>query len=167
MGKWYVLHVKTGMETKTQAALIKELPEFKVLVPQKTLKERHDGIWKEITRTLFPGYVFVNIFMDASMYYKLTGIPSVIKILGDTKGPLPVPEDEMQIVLKLSGDGDPLGISNVFIEGSKVKVLSGPLEGFEGQILKVDTRRFRAKINITLMGDPRIVELGVNVIEKI
>jgi len=73
----------------------------------------------------------------------------------------------MQIVYRLSGDGDPLGISEVFYEGGKITIVSGPLQGLEGQIVKIDPRRFRAKVNITLMGEPRIVELGVDVINKI
>jgi len=41
------------------------------------------------------------------------------------------------------------------------------LVGLEGQIVKVDARRFRVKVNIFLMNEPRLVELGLNVIEKI
>jgi len=167
MGKWYVLHVKTGKEVEVKNILLRDLPDIKALVPQRILRERNDGVWKKVIRTLIPGYVFVKVFMDAAMFYKLTGTPSVIRILDNEKGPEPIPEDEMQIVYRLSGDGDPLGISEVFYEGGKITIVSGPLQGLEGQIVKIDPRRFRAKVNITLMGEPRIVELGVDVINKI
>ncbi len=73
----------------------------------------------------------------------------------------------MQLVLNLSLRDDPLEISNVILEGSEVNVVSGPLEGFIGKIEKIDPRRFRAKVKIELMGEERIVELGINIVEKV
>lgn len=166
MLSWYVLHVKTGDEKEVMAAFKKALPSNKILVPQRILKERNNGIWKTVIKTTFPGYVFVQVFMDAEMYYKLNGLPHIIKILGNESGPLPVPEDEMKVIFMLSYEEDPLGISDVYIEGSEIKVISGPLQGFIGKIAKVDPRRFRAKVNIELMGELRVVELGINVITK-
>lgn len=167
MRNWYVLHVKTGDETDVLKVIKRDWPFINALLPQRTLKERSHGVWKTVTRTIFPGYVFVETFMDAQMYYRLTDIPSVIKILGNEHGPVPVPEMEMQIVFRLGGNGDPLNISEIFVEGSNVHVVSGPLQGLEGQIIKIDARRFRAKVNISLMGEPRIVELGIKLIKKI
>ena len=167
MSRWYILHVRTGEETNVLTVLRRNLPQAKGIVPQKTMREQRNGHWKIVIKTIFPGYVFVYLLWDVPTYYKLNGIAGFIRILGNDNDPSHVPEDEMQIVLRLAGDGDPLGISNVYFEGSKVKVKSGALQGLEGQILKVDARRFRAKVNINLMGEPRIVELGVNVIEKI
>lgn len=166
MSNWYVLHVLTGKEIDVKKVLLRDLSKQNILVPQKTIKERKDGQWHMATKTLFPGYVFVKVFMDAEMYYRLDGIPSVIRILGDVNGPKPVLDDEMYIVLRLSGDGEPLGISRIYCEGSKVKVSSGPLVGLEGQIVKVDARRYRAKVNLTLMGEPRIVEMGIELLSK-
>lgn len=173
MNAWYILHVRTGEETDVLAVLRRNLPQSKGIVPQRTLRESRNGKWKTVIRTIFPGYVFVYLELfvemkiDAPVFYKLSGIPGVIRILGNDCTPSPVPDDEMRIVLMLAGDGDPIGMSEVFIEGGKVRVKSGVLQGLEGQIIKVDVRRFRAKVNISLMGEPRIVELGVNVIEKI
>lgn len=167
MSNWYVLHVRTGEETDALTVLRKSLPQARGIVPQKTMREKKDGDWKTVIRTIFPGYVFVYLELDTPSYYKIKQIPGLIRVLGNEDGPSPVPEDEMQVVLRLARDGDPLGISEVYFEGSKVKVKSGALQGLEGQIIKVDARRYRAKVNISLMGEPRIVELGINVIEKI
>ncbi len=166
MNDWYVLHVKTGREHDTKAVLNRDLPGVVSLVPERILRERINGKWKEVSRNLLPGYVFINAFMETDLYYKLTAIPSVIRILGSGK-PDPVPLDEMQVILRLSNDGDPLGLSEIYHIGNKICVASGPLAGMEGQIVKVDARRFRAKVNISLMGEPRIVELGIVDISKV
>ncbi len=166
MCDWYVLHVRTGKESEVVGSLARHLPHCKTMVPRRIMKERKNGRWKSIVRELFPGYVFVHTDMDAAMYYKLDGIPSVIKILGNDKGPQPVPENEMAHILWLHGSGDPLGISELHLEGGKITVISGPLAGMEGQIIRVDPRRQRAKVNISLMGQPRIIELSINAITK-
>ena len=167
MSDWYVLHVKTGNELNVVNWIKILYPDIRMLTPQRILKERHEGKWKLVTRTLFPGYVFILVHLSVDMYYYLNSVPNVIKILGDNKIPKPVPEEEMQLVLKLSWRDDPLEISNVILEGSEVNVVSGPLEGFIGKIEKIDPRRFRAKVKIELMGEERIVELGINIVEKV
>lgn len=165
MNSWYVLHVKTGREDSL-CDILRNIPNCRALVPKRKLRELRRGNWKTAVKTLFPGYVFVNTFMDAARYYTLTGLPSVIRILGNSYGPQPVTEDEMRLILRISGGGDPPGISSAFIEGGEVIVTDGPLTGMEGRILKVDARRFRAKVNISILGQSRIVELGIHMITK-
>lgn len=166
MGNWYVLHVRTGKEAVVQKMLARHLPQCKTMVPRRIITERKGGIFRRAIRCLIPGYVFIHTYMDTAVYYRLTGIPSVMKILGSDKGPQPVAENEILPILRWHGGGDPLGISQMYIEGGKVKVTDGPLTGMEGQIVKVDPRRQRAKVNISLMGQPRIVELAIKVITK-
>jgi len=164
---WYILHVLTGKEADVAEAIKRNFTDIKALVPQRTLKEQKQGKWRFVTRTLFPGYVFIAVkVFDICMYHMLKAIPAVIRMLGGER-PEKVSLDEMQVVLRLGGDGDPLGISDAFIQGGRVTIVSGPLVGLEGQIVKVDARRFRVKVNIFLMNEPRLVELGLNVIEKI
>ncbi len=166
MNDWYVLHVKTGEELAVKAVLARHFPEVINLVPERILRERINGKWREISRVLITGYVFINALLDTNLYYKLTAVPYVIRILGSGK-PDPVPPDEMQVILKLGNYGDTLGLSEIYHTGNKVQVVSGPLAGMAGQIVKVDKRRYRAKVNVSLMGEPRIVELGIVDISKI
>lgn len=168
MNKWYVLHVKTGNEHDTTRWIKKFLPNTRFLVPQRELKERHNGKWETVVKDVFPSYVFINVEMDVNNYYKLTSIPYLIRILGNDKTPEAVPESEMELVFMLAGvEGSPLSISNVLVEGTKIEVVSGPLIGFAGKVIKIEPRRFRAKVLISLMGEDRIIELGINVVKKI
>lgn len=167
MHRWFVLHVRTGAESDVLNVLQRDLPYLQSFVPQRILNECSGGTWKMVTRTIFPGYVFIETFMDAEMYYRLIAIPGMIRILGNELGPVPVPENEMRTVLMLARNGKPLDISELYVEGDEIKITSGPLVGLEGQIIKIDARRYRAKVNINLMGEPRVVELGVKIIEKI
>jgi transcriptional antiterminator NusG len=166
MQDWYVLHVYTGKENDVVNVLSRQLLQCKSMVPRRLLRERKNGIWQNKIRNLFPGYVFIYTDINVAMYYKLTALPYVIKILGNDRGPQPVPADEINPILRWHGSGDPLGISGMYVEGGYIPVIDGPLQGMEGQIIKVDARRQRAKVNISLMGQPRVVELAVKMITK-
>ncbi len=166
MNSWYVLHVRTGMEDTVCDVLTRKIPDCSTLVPKRKLKELRHGSWTTAVKTLFPGYIFVNTFMDAARYYALAGLPSVIGVLGGGDGPQPVSEEEMRTVFRLSGGGGPPGISEAFARDGRVVVTGGPLAGMEGRIIKIDARRFRAKVNISILGQPRVVELGIHMITK-
>lgn len=165
---WYVLHVRTGEETTIRDLIRRNLPFAQALAPQRLMRERKEGKWSEKVRTLFQGYVFVYSIMTPEMYYKLTDITGVINILkGASSSPTPVPDEEMRFILRFAVDNDLVGISDLVVDGDNIKVTSGPLEGYEGQIVKVDKRRFRAKVKFELMGQEKFIELGINVLEKI
>lgn len=161
---WYVLHCLTGREDEVKSR-IKSEDIGKVVVPKRLLRERRKGVWSDVERVVFPGYVFVQANMTPAAYYAMRSVPGVIRVLGASR-PMPLEDAEVTLILKLTRDGDPLGLSEVFVEGGRVAVIAGPLKGLEGCIVKLDTRRFRARVNITVMGEPRVVELAVNVIKK-
>lgn len=164
MGNWYVLHVLTGKELDVKKSAEKL---YKAIVPRRLLNEQKFGVWKAVERILIPGYVFVQTEMEAKDFYELTGIPGVINILeGASKYPEPIQEDEMKIIFSLTRDGDLVGISDIFQNGQDIKVIAGPLKGFEGNIIKVDRRRFRAKVRFTVAGNEKVIELAVNVLNK-
>lgn len=161
---WYVIHCLTGREEDVRSR-VKGGDIGKVVVPIRLMRERRKGVWCNVERVVFPGYVFVQADMTPAAYYAMRNVPGVIRVLG-TRRPMPLLEEEVTLILKLTMDGDPLGLSEVFVEGGRVTVISGPLKGLEGHIVKLDARRFRARVNINMMGEPRIVELAVDVIKK-
>jgi transcriptional antiterminator NusG len=162
--KWYVVQVVTGKERDIRDSILKQ--GIKAIVPEKRMRERKQGKWHEAIKVIFPSYVFLVADMEACIYYKIKAVTGIIKVLKDDSGPVPIMDDEINLILRLTQDGTPLGLSEVFVEGSKITVTSGPLEGLEGKIIKLDARRFRAKVNVSFMGDIRVVELPVNVIKK-
>jgi transcriptional antiterminator NusG len=163
--KWYVVQVITGKEQQAKDWIIRQ--GIKAIVPERLMSERINGRWQLKLRIIFPSYVFLITDMEARIYYVIKDAPGVIKILKDSNGPIPIVEEDVNLILRLTKEGDPLGLSEVFVEGSKITVISGPLMGLEGNIAKLDARRRRAKVNISFMGDIRIVELPVNIIKKL
>lgn len=166
---WYVLFVKTNQEEKAKKILEKELGnEFKAIVTTRELKERKEGKWRNIKRKLFPGYVLLKGNIDIDTYYKIKEIPSIIKLLRDEEEILTVDERELQVLKILIDNADNnIGISTLYKENDVVKITSGPLVGLEGQIIKIDARKGRAKVRLCFMNEERLVELGIELVDKL
>ncbi|MFF2887006.1 antiterminator LoaP [Paenibacillus sp. NPDC057967] len=161
--RWYVLHVLSGQELKVQRYHEKRTPELKTLVPCRIVNERKNGVQKTVKRILFPGYVFVQVDLTPESYYKAIAPEGVISFLGRPT-PSPVPPHEMANVLRLCSESELVGTSKV-TDGDKVKIISGPLKDFEGQIIKVDRRKGRARVRMTLFGQEKDVDFGIELLQ--
>lgn len=166
---WYVLFVKANQEEKVKKILEKEAgDDYKFIVPTRELKERKDGKWRSVKRKLFPGYVLIKGIMNIEIYYKLKKINGIIKLLSSEGEALTVEESELRILKILIDNGDNnIGISSLYKENDSVKIVAGPLMGLEGQIIKIDYRKGRAKVSLRFMNEERVVELGIEVVDKI
>lgn len=167
--QWYAIFVEAKQEDNLQKFIQKTCAEdcIETLVPKRKLIERRQGKYYERILTLFPGYVLVKTDMEGfEMYYKLKEMPGVISILKDACYPVTVPEDEMEIILALTRYGEVIDFSDLYREGDKIKVRSGPLKGLEGIIYKYDHRKRRAKVILNFLDKQKRVDLGANMIVK-
>ncbi len=161
--KWYVLHVMTGEEVAIRNVIENKIG-VKAWVPRRTVCERRQGIIKTVVKTLIPAYVFIQIFLEPKVYYQLRSVVGVIRFLGGF-GPEPVQESEMNYLFRLCSDGEIAGLSTLSI-GDGVRVTAGPLRGMEGQIVRIDRRKLRAKVRLTLLGRAHEVDMGIEVLEN-
>lgn len=163
---WYVLFVLTGEEDRVRKRLEYSFgqEQLRPLVPQRRLKERKRGRVYECVRTVFPGYVFVHTPIIDDVYYDMKYIPGVIKVLKDDKRPVAVEPHEMEPILALTRASEIIDFSTGALIGGCVIILDGPLKGCEGIIVSVDKRKGRAKVKINMMGQERLVDLGLNII---
>jgi len=72
-----------------------------------------------------------------------------------------IPNDEMTTILNLLNDEGVIDYSKIYVEGSKVHVVSGPLKGNEGIIKQVDKHKNRAKILLSMIGNQILIDVGV------
>lgn len=164
--EWYVVFVETGREEEVQKwfDFYFENETFRSLVPTRRLREKRGGKIYHVLRKLFPGYVFFNINMSLEKYKIIKKIPGIIKILNTGSYYSHISDKEMSIILKLVGDKSVIDYSKVLVENSKIQVKDGPLYGMEGIIKKIDKHKKRAKVELYFDGEPRLVEIGVEII---
>ncbi|WP_240495856.1 MULTISPECIES: antiterminator LoaP [unclassified Thermoanaerobacterium] len=170
--KWYVIYTRTGDELKVKR-LIELLfcklkrKSIRVLIPKRAIIERKGKNRVEKIKFLFPGYVFIKTCMSHELYNDIKRLPRFLKFLKDGIEPAEVREEEINIILALIGDSDIVGFSTGIKVGGKVKIIDGPLKGFEGLIEKIDKRKGRVKVRLNVSGNVNLVDLGIRIVENL
>jgi transcription antitermination factor NusG len=141
---WYIFYTKPKSEKVAYDSLIRN--EFAVYLPLygiwKTWKNRQR---KLISLPLFPNYIFVRTTVD-----KIDTVLQEEKIVCCIRmedRPAMLKDEEISIIEKMTLDFSSLTISSVLPVGEKVRVVNGPLAGYEGIVVKQKSK-FRFGINI-------------------
>lgn len=171
--KYYVIQVKTGNETKFKNDLLKNsnnnsLQAVQVYIPQRVLTIKRKGKKKDLQSALFPGYVFIEAEkLSVSLAKTITGSNGFLRILPENSRPSPLQGEEKEILKKLLHSGEIIAKSRVsFDENNRIRVIKGPLSGLEGKISKVDRRKGRAKVVLSLYDDKFTIDFGFTDISR-
>ena len=76
----------------------------------------------------------------------------------------PLYKHEEQLLLRLINDHDIIDISTGYMEGDRVKVVSGPLVGMEGNIKRIKRRQGAAIIEMNIFNRVTEVSLGLDLL---
>lgn len=166
---WYVLFVKTGKEEIVKSWLDLQFSSESMycIVPKRKLREKREGKYHHVLRTIFPGYVFTRLDMDIHKYKSLLKIPGIIKVLNNGTYYSKVDESEISVILRLLGEGEVIDYSKIYTEGSKIFIKDGPLYGMEGVIKRVDKHKSRARVLLKLLGEERYIDVGIELLYKL
>ena len=165
---WYAVFVKTGEEDKVKARLDYRFDGSLVVVtPKKVIKERKGGKWYQSRRNLFPGYILIYGILDEKNYKQLWDVPGLFKLLCTDREPVPIPAQEIEVFASLFDDEGTIQESEIFMEGDEITIISGPLTSLQGKIQRIDRRKGRARVLLDFLGEERVIDLGVNIIEAI
>ena len=170
---YYAMQVKTRGEEKFMRLFRAKYPEIKLPMyfPQRTLDLRRGGKIIPSKLPVFPGYVFLeldeseNILNHQWAFRKTEGF---YRFLRSNQDIAPLQNRDLELVLHFIREVGPLaGISKVYFDdNSRIVVISGPLSGLEGRIIKADKRKGRAKIKLDLYGDSFCIDLAFEVLVK-
>jgi transcription termination/antitermination protein NusG len=108
---------------------------------------------------LFPGYVFVRLPFSERL--RALQIPSVVRLVGFGGLPVPLPDDEIELMrlgLSQSGDAEPHPFLAV---GRRVRITAGPFAGLEG-ILKRKKSSLRVVISLELIQRSIMVDVDAS-----
>ncbi|MDR1305646.1 MAG: transcription termination/antitermination protein NusG [Verrucomicrobiales bacterium] len=179
--QWFALHVLSGQESNvfkhmTSRIRTEELSDYihEIIIPSERVSEVKRGKKVEITRKLYPGYVFVSMYLldknkqlvDRTWYF-VQETPGVIGF-ADGEKPIPMRQSEVDAMLAQMRDKeDKVTPKVLWLVGDRVRVGDGPFEGQEGVIEGVDEARGRVNVAVSIFGRSTPVELEYWQIEKI
>ena len=96
---WYVAHTYSGYENKVKTNIEKAVENqhledqiFDVRVPVMEVMEMKNGARKQVTRKMFPGYVFVNMIMNEDTWYIVRNTTGCTGFVGPGSKPVPLTE---------------------------------------------------------------------------
>ncbi len=78
----------------------------------------------------------------------------------------PISKEEEQFLKRLAGEGTEVGMSYGMIEGDTVRIIAGSLMGMEAVIRKIDRHKRTAYIEMHIFGEVKLVEVGLEIVEK-
>lgn len=167
--------VETGVEHIACNYLNKLLndEECVAFVPQIELVFKNSRQIRKELRPMFLGYVFAEANVNARDFIIQTSqivrwSNCVFKLLGkENPYCMPLREDEKEFLLGFCDDEYVVGQSFGVIEGDKVFVTSGPLQGKESVIKRIDRHKRRAEIELELVRDLRRVSMALEIVSKV
>jgi transcriptional antiterminator NusG len=119
---------------------------------------------------IFPGYIFAEIEDDEegilTHQWAFRRTDGFYRFLRSNQNICPLENRDLELVLHFIKKVGPVaGASRVYFnENDRIVVIDGPLMGLEGNIIKVDKRKRRAKIKLDLYEDSFTIDLAFEVI---
>lgn len=165
---WYVVHTYSGYENKVKANIDKTIENrhledqiLEVRVPLEEVTEVKNGVKKQVSKKMFPGYVLIHMIMNDDTWYVVRNTRGVTGFVGPGSKPVPLTDAEMA----------PLGIrrENIvvdFQEGDTVRVIAGAWADTVGVIQSMNIQKQSLTINVELFGRETPVEIGFAEVKK-
>ncbi len=173
--EWYVVNTYSGHENKVKEKLEMRSNSMgmedyilRVVVPEQTEVEIKDGVKKEKTKKMFPGYILVEMVMTDEAWFIVRNTPGVTGFIGSSgKGakPFPLTPSEVDKILGTMGMSR-LEIGNNLNVDDTVKVINGPFANMYGKVKTIDMENQKLEVALDLFGQETIVELGLTEIEQ-
>ncbi len=141
--RWYAVY--TCARHEKRAAELLERKEVETFLPLYEAVHRWKNVRAQVWLPLFPGYLFVRIALADRL--KVLEIPSVVRLVGFSGQPAPLPEADIEAIRLCIERGPRLEPCPYLQAGRRVRVARGPLEGLEGIVVR---RKSRTRLAVSL-----------------
>lgn len=178
--RWYVIHTYSGYENKVKADLEHRIETYgledkvvDIQIPTEEVIEVKDGGKRETKESkVFPSYVLVRMEIDDNTWAVVRNTPGVTGFVGLDGKPTPLRRDEFDKIMRRSGARGgsaplPKRTATNIEAGQSVRVLSGPLADFDGQVSEVNAESGKVKVMLMIFGRETPVELTLDQITVI
>lgn len=175
MKSWYVVHTQTGSEEKVKTVLENKINSeglneliSKVIIPTEQVSEVRSGKKKISQRKFFPGYLLVEMELNEKTFLFVKNAPGVTGFIGLGKKPMPLPQSEVDNILKKTEETQVKPSPKiVFEKGEQVRVTEGPFLNFNGTIEEIHPEKGKIKVSVSIFGRSTPVELEYWQVEKV
>ena len=176
MFRWYVINTYSGHENKVKANLehrVKSMSQEqvvrRVVVPTESVVETKDGQKVQTERRLWPGYVLVNMDLTDDAWTLVKNTPGVTGFVGSQNKPVPLSQAEVDRMLHtaVAQSEQKTKAKAEFTMGDNVKITSGYLADFDGEIAEINEDQGKLKVLVSIFERQVPVELEFDKVKKI
>ncbi len=179
MLRWYVINTYSGHENKVKANIERRIVTMgrqasirRIVVPvEQVVETNKDGQKIQTERRTLPGYVLISMDMgDDDAWLLIKNTPGVTGFVGATKNddhrPPPLSPGEVDRLLH-TATATRVKVRAEFTVGESVKVISGPLSDFTGEIAEINAEQGRVKVLVSIFGRETPAELSFEQVKKL
>ena len=168
--KWYVVDTYSGYENAVATAIMKAAENRKmtdlileVSIPMETVTEHTDSGEKTVERKVFPGYVLVKMILTDDSWHLIHNVRGATGFVGSDGKAVPLTEEEI-LALGVERHEEVVTSFNV---GDNVRVIDGPLAGFNGVVDEVSPEKDLVRVTVSMFGRETPVDLELDQVEPI
>jgi transcription termination/antitermination protein NusG len=172
--RWYAVNTYSGHENKVKQnlqhrvqSLGQERSVRQIVIPTEQISEIKDGQKVQIERRTMPGYVLVNMDLNEGSWGVVKGTPGVTGFVGASNKPVPLSQVEIDRLLNRDTGTTPVRARAQYSIGESVKVVSGPLSDFSGEISEINEDAAKLKVLVSIFGRETPVEVGFDQVKKV
>jgi len=163
--RWYCIKTQPKRE-HIAAGHLREVEGVEVFCPRLRYKKatRRGKIWW--VEALFPGYILGRFVLKDSerMVTYTQGVRGLVRF-GDVIPPVAdefvgILRDEMRAQDE-EMEAETLTVAPRIEVGEEVEVASGPLGGFQGEVVAVLPAKDRVKVLLDFLGEPQVIEVDL------
>ncbi len=182
MFRWYVVNTYSGHEKKVQTnlehrrkSMNAELSIRRIVVPTEMQVETKDGQKVQVEKRVLPGYVLVQMDATAETVSLVRNTPGVTGFVGMSGGgtghmPVPLSQSEVDSILHTAAAGSAEAKPKARAEfnlGEAVKIISGPLSDFDGEIIEINEEAGKLKVHVSIFERQVPVELKFDEVKRL
>src|SRR5436190_273672 len=173
MFRWYAINTYSGHENKVKhnlehrvVSLAQQGNVRQVVIPTEQVSEVKEGQKVQTERRTMPGYVLVNMEMNEDSWGLVKNTPGVTGFVGASNEPVPLTQTEVDRLLHRE-IAQKVATKAQFSIGEQVKVVSGPLSDFSGEIAEINSDAQKLKVLVSIFGRETPVEVGFDQVKKV
>ena len=174
MFRWYVVNTYSGHENKVKhnlehrvVSLGQQRAVRQGVVPTEAVSEMNKDNQKvTVEKRTMPGYVLVNMELNEDSWGVVKGTPGVTGFVGAAQEPVALTQVEVDRLLHKEVATAPRTRAQ-FAIGETVKVVSGPLSDFSGEISEINDDAAKLKVLVSIFGRETPVEVGFDQVKKL
>ena len=165
--KWYVVHTYSGYENAVAAAIMKAAENrrmqdliHEVSIPLEKVTEITEKGPKEVERKVFPGYVLVKMIMTDDSWHLVHAVRGATGFVGSDGKAVPLSDEE---IIALGVERREIKVG--YDIGDTVKVIDGPLSGFNGTVDELEINKNRVRVVVSMFGRETPIDLELDQVE--